>query len=295
LTQAVESGYGRRDLPLSPLLSEYDAQGQLLWMSDRVSRGLAHLEGALLRQYFRLEKAERSLSSAWPARTAPPTKEHHDAGRRAQKQLELERQRLGRELHTGVGQTLSAMRIQLEVIGDQLPEPPEAVKLALDRLAALVYDAAEQVRSVSRRLHPPEWQRLNLQEAIRQLWEMSGIPQKYEASLRLEPLPQEPDLPVKILVYRAAQEALSNLVRHSKATRVDAVLDGENGKLRFTMSDNGAGFDVAALETAPVDLAAGIGLRSLREQAASLGGSMTMESGPLGTRMTILAPLVLED
>lgn len=274
------------------MLFGYNAQGELLWMSDRASRGLANLEGALLRQYFRLEAAERSLASGSAARGR---KESGGAGEKIQRQLELERQRVGRELHTGVGQMLSAMRLQLEVIAEQLPAPPEAVGRALERLAVLVREAIEQVRSVSRRLHPPEWQRLRLEDALAQLWNLSGIPEKYQASLRAEPLPQEPDLAVKILVYRAAQEALSNLVRHSNATRVEAVLESRNGILKFTISDNGIGFDVTALEKKPVDIGSGIGLRSLREQAASLGGEVRLESGPQGTTMTVSAPLVLED
>jgi two-component system NarL family sensor kinase len=274
------------------MLFGYNAQGELLWMSDRASRGLANLEGALLRQYFRLEAAERSLASGSAARGR---KESGGAGEKIQRQLELERQRVGRELHTGVGQMLSAMRLQLEVIAEQLPAPPEAVGRALERLAVLVREAIEQVRSVSRRLHPPEWQRLRLEDALAQLWNLSGIPEKYQASLRAEPLPQEPDLAVKILVYRAAQEALSNLVRHSNATRVEAVLESRNGILKFTISDNGIGFDVTALEKKPVDIGSGIGLRSLREQAASLGGEVRLGSGPQGTTMTVSAPLVLED
>ena len=292
LTQAGESKSVQRDLPFSPLLMDLDARGQLLWMSDRASRGLASLEGALLRQYFRLEKAERSLASSPAARSRKGPRE---AGQRAQRQLELERQRLGRELHTGVGQLLSAMRLQLDLIAEQLPEPPDAVNRALDRLGVLVREAIEQVRSVSRRLHPPEWQRLSLEEAIRQLWVLSGIAERYQAALRIERLDPQPDLPIKILVYRAAQEALSNLVRHSRATGVDAVLEAVNGRLRFTITDNGVGFDPAVLEAGQTDIAAGIGLRSLRELAASLGAEVRIESTSHGTSLTISAPLVSED
>ena len=295
MTPPGESGYVRRDLPPSPLLLEYDAQGQLLWMSDRVSRGLATLEGVLLRQYFRLELAERNLASGSAARSLARAKARTAAGQKAQRQVELERQRLGRELHTGVGQMLAAMRLQLEVIATQLPQPPEPVMWALDRLAVLVRDTADQVRSISRRLHPPEWQRLTIEDAIRQLWELSGIPEKYEASMRIEPISQQPDLPVKILVYRAAQEALSNLVRHSKATSVETVLESRDAKLQLTISDNGVGFDTSALETEPADIRAGIGLRSLREQAASLGGELVLQSGPQGTVLTVSALLHLTD
>ena len=101
----------------------------------------------------------------------------------------------------------------------------------------------EQVRGLSLRLHPPEWQRLTIEAAIRQLWELSGIPQRFESSLRIQPLPRQPALESKILAYRAAQEGLSNVARHARATRVEASLETRGGSLAFTIHDNGAGFD----------------------------------------------------
>ena len=178
---------------------------------------LMNLQNNLVRHCFRLQDAQRSLSAR--ARQMRP-----GCGGRAVVQIERERQRLGRELHTGVGQMLVAIRSQLEIIVSLLPEPPHPIEIALAHISTLLSDALEQVRMVSRKLHPPEWLRLSLEDALRQLWEISGIPQRYEASLHLAPLPHEPDLHVKILVYRAAQEALSNLTQHSRATRIEMAL-----------------------------------------------------------------------
>ena len=124
----------------------------------------------------------------------------------------------------GVGQTLAAIRLQVEVISTELPDAPPRVGQALDSITALAGGALEQVRAVSQRLHPPEWQRLTLASALRQLWEISGIPDRFEGELRIDPLPSEPVPEVKALLYRSMQEALSNLVRHSHATRVNAIL-----------------------------------------------------------------------
>jgi signal transduction histidine kinase len=267
----------------------------MLWRSDLASSGLANLETAMLRQYFRLEKAERSLSVGPAARIVARAAGRRRAGLKAQRQVELERQRLGRELHTGVGQMLAAMRLQLDIISEQLPHPPEAVLRALERLSLLAREALDQVRALSRRLHPPEWQRLSLEDAIRQLWDLSGIPQRFEASLRIESLPQQPDLPVKILLYRGAQEALSNLTRHSKATRVEAVLETRGDRLVFSVQDNGVGFDPAMLAKAPANVGSGLGLRSIRDQATSLAGDVLLESGSGGTKLTIFAPFRVDD
>ena len=216
-------------------------------------------------------------------------------GRKAVRQIEMERQRLGRELHTGVGQMLSAIRLQLEVISAALPSPPNTVGQALNRISILAADTLEQVRDISRRLHPPEWKRLTLESAIRQLWEISGVPERFEASLQIDPLPWEPDLEVKILIYRGLQEALSNLVRHSRATRIAVALQVSGGQLILSIQDNGVGFDAQRVFSAPANVASGIGLRSMREAAHELGGKLEVETGPDGTKLVVsVAPFPVE-
>jgi two-component system NarL family sensor kinase len=216
-------------------------------------------------------------------------------GRKAVRQIEMERQRLGRELHTGAGQMLAAIRLQLEVIAAELPSPPGNVGQALNSISTLASDTLEQVRNISRRLHPPEWQRLTLESAIRQLWEISGVPQRFEASLQIHPLPWEPALEAKILIYRGLQEALSNVVRHSRATRVDVALEVSGGQLVLSIRDDGVGFDAERASSAPANLASGIGLRSIRETAQELGGELAVKSGADGTRLVVsVAPFPVE-
>jgi len=244
---------------------------------------LDKLEGSLLRNYFRLEKAERRLSERVRRRK-------QGGGPGAMRQIELERQRLGRELHTGVGQMLAAIRLQLEVIAGQLTSPPSPVQQALGRISTLAGDALEQVRSISRRLHPPEWQRLTLEGALQQLWDLSGIPQRFAATVDLHPLLHEPPPEVKALVYRTAQEALSNVIRHSLAAQVSMSLMTRENMLVLTVADDGVGFDPVLVASAPPNLASGIGLRSIQEQAASLGGHLTLDSRPGRTTLVISVP-----
>ena len=301
------------------MLRECDSCGHLLWMSERSrlalgraenlrdaivagtrsqpdawmpvaesagreeTAALLRLESSLLRHCLRLQSAERDLSTFVRQR-------RRGSGRGAVRQIELERQRLGRELHTGLGQMLAAIRLQLEIVAALLPGPPPLVQQALSRISTLANEALEHVRSVSGRLHPPEWQRLTLETALEQLWDLSGIPHRLEASLRLQPLRHVPDLEVKVLMYRAAQEALSNIARHSRATRVDAVLETRDDCLILTIRDDGVGFDVAGLLRGPASVASGIGLRSIREQAAALGGRLEIQSGPTGTTLLVSVP-----
>ena len=254
--------------------------------SDSVSEteGLLRIQISFLHHYIRLQAIERNLSRRARGRRR--------SGFSPIRQIELERQRLGTELHTSVGQLLSAIRLQLEVVASQLSSPAPMVQQALDRISTLAADALEQVRSISKRVHPPEWQRLTLEAAIQQLWDLSGIPQRFESRLRIDSLPGQPDLNAKVLIYRAAQEAVSNVIRHSRATRVEASLEAQGGKIVVRFQDNGVGFDAAQLFSAPPDLAGGIGLRTIREQAEALGGTLELESGPGGTKLEITAPFL---
>ena len=313
MSDGWESGPASRGEVACPLLLECDSRDDVLWMSERprsalgsgdnltdtiqagirsrvdarmpaaVSAGLLHLESSLLRHYLRLQLAERDLSSFARDR-------RRGIGRGAVRQIDLERQRLGRELHTGVGQMLAAIRLQLEIVAAHLLDPPGLVQQALDRISTLANEALEQVRSVSARLHPPEWQRLTLADALQQLWDISGIPQRFEASLRIQPLPHEPDLEVKVLLYRAAQEALSNVIRHARAIRLEASLETRDDCAILTIRDDGVGFDVPGLLRGPASVASGIGLRSIREQAAALGGRSEIQSGPAGTTLVVSVP-----
>ena len=100
---------------------------------------------------------------------------------------------------------------------------------------------------------------------------------------------------MKILIYRGLQEALSNLVRHSLATRIDVALELRDGQLVLSVRDNGVGFDAERLFSAPANVAAGIGLRSIRETAQELGGKLDVESGPDGTKLVVsVAPFPVE-
>ena len=269
----VELGSGAPDLTLAAAASECAPCTE--------TRTLLNMQNGLLVQYFRLQDAERRLTSR--------TRLQRPASSKALLQVERERERIGGELHTGVGQTLAAIRLQLETVGSLFADAPPAAQQALNRISDLAAQALDYVRSVARRLHPPEWQRLSLGAALAQLWEMSGVPQRYQGSIEVDVLPREPDLEVKILMYRGAQEALSNL-RHSRATRVQLSLRQSGETLVLSIEDNGSGFDPQALFLTPPAWAAGLGLRSIREQAASLGGGLIVQSGPNGTKLELILP-----
>jgi two-component system NarL family sensor kinase len=249
---------------------------------NAASVALLELQQRLLERLQRLQTAEQRLSTL--------RRNREPSGARLIRQLERERQRLGRELHTEVGQMLAAIHIQFEILEPHLPEMPEAAREALQKISTLAQEALEQVRNISRRLHPPEWQRLKLEDAIRQLWDLSGADRRFETRVSIQSLPADPSVEIKSLIFRAAQEGITNVMRHAQAKRVDLTLVFLRDILSLQLRDDGVGFDVAQVLAAPANVASGIGLRSIREQAAELRGKVSITSGPLGTTLEISVP-----
>jgi two-component system NarL family sensor kinase len=241
---------------------------------------LVELECSQVERMQRLSVAERQLAGT-------VRQKRTDEGKSTIRQLELERQRIARELHTGVGQALAAIKIQTEIVHANLPDPPPPVRQAVDRIATLAEDALGQVRSVSKRLHPPQWQQLRLDTALQQLWDMTGLEAKFEGVVRLQQPPVEPAVEVRTLFYRAAQEALSNILRHSGAKRIQLILQVVRDRLVLQVRDNGKGFDVRQVMARMPGAAVGIGLPSLREQARAVGAKLLVKSGGLGTTLEL--------
>ncbi len=244
-----------------------------------VNQDLIWLNSIVLEKYFRLLRAQHMLDSRL-------RRIHRNPGMVLIEQLERERARLGRELHSGPGQWLSAIGIHIELIGKKMPDLPGEIRQYLDRIASAANEAGAEIRAVSHRLHPLSWQSRDLPDALRHLWENSAIPETFQASLTLDPLLIEPPQAVRAAVYRAAQEAISNAARHSGATSISMSLSAQAGNLRLLVEDNGKGFDPAAPPAS-----AGIGLTTIREQVESLGGHVHITSSPEGTKLEISVPL----
>jgi signal transduction histidine kinase len=202
--------------------------------------------------------------------------------------LERERSRIARELHAGAGQPLAGIKLHLEILDKctsaiQETEGADAARRTIGRLQTLAEQALSQVRAISHRLHPPEWQEMPLNQALEDLAESSGLNGSLKFSLDLRPLPVEPSHGVKVQMYRCAQECISNITRHSGATEVSISLAPSDGRIVLTVRDNGRGFDTSVKK-------AGIGLRAITENAASMGGSSTIKSSTGDTIIIVSLP-----
>lgn len=198
---------------------------------------------------------------------------------------EEERRRLRRDLHDGLGPTLAAIGLKLDLARDRARTEPAAVGPVLDELRSDVRAAIAQVRTIARELRPPTLDALGLVGAIRQQADGMG------GSVNGGPVPvveTAEDLPplsaaVEVAAYRIAVEAMTNVIRHAAATRCTVRLALDRDTLEIVVSDDGGGLTGRAV---------GVGTRSMAERAAEVGGEVTFEPEPGGgTRVVARLPV----
>jgi signal transduction histidine kinase len=201
-------------------------------------------------------------------------------------ELERERSRIATALHAGAGQPLAGIKLNLDILEDWSASIPLPAREAMHRLHRLAESALAEVRSVSHRLHPPDWQTLSTSEAIRNLLDEIGIEASFaETHIDIRDLPAEPEHAARIALYRCAQECVTNVIRHSGATRLEVSLQPWADHVELRVADNGRGL------TSPYASTGGLGLHAIRRHAASSGGTCKIESGSTGTAITIVIPL----
>jgi signal transduction histidine kinase len=197
---------------------------------------------------------------------------------------EEERRRLRRDLHDGLGPTLAGLTMRAEA-ALELGGGPEAARL-LEEIVADTQTAIADVRRLVDGLRPPALDTMGLAGALRAHvtgWPADSGPRvTFDAPDPLPPL----GAATEVAAYRIAVEALANARRHAGARHVEVRLDVAGERLRVTVADDGTGLDAAA--------GAGVGLHSLRERAAELGGVCRVSARPSGgTLVAASLPLAL--
>lgn len=207
---------------------------------------------------------------------------------RLQQQVEVgerERQRWARELHDDTLQTLAAIRISLATaLQSDAPDRAEKIATAavetVDRLEGQINELSRLIND----LRPAPLERLGLAGALQALAEESGARGNFEVSAEIE-LSGELSAEQERVVYRLAQEALNNVVKHSAARNATLVARLEAGSVRVVVGDDGTGFDPGADGE-------GRGLIGMRERVALLGGEIEVSSTPgEGTEMVATLPV----
>lgn len=233
-----------------------------------------------------LDRLRRTFNAMLDTAAAYRTRLREVAAR-ALSAAEEERKRIARELHDETAQMLAALLIRIRVVRNS--RDPQAVGPLLDGMREDVAQALEGIRRFARGLRPPALDELGLVPAIeghaRSLEEISGLAIDFRADDVAGHLPPEAEL----ATYRIVQEALSNVVRHARATRARVTLARQDDRLVVTVEDDGRGFDPAnALSTD----GGGLGLFGMKERAGYIGGRVEVASTPgAGTRVRAEIPL----
>jgi two-component system, NarL family, sensor histidine kinase UhpB len=224
---------------------------------------VTRLHQAFVRMLERLEAERRRASSA------------------ALEAQEEERTRVARDLHDEVNQSLTGLLLRLEAVREKAP-PELAAELGEVRTVA--NQAMQELLTLARQLRPTALDDLGLKAAlaghVRQL-SKQGVDATFEADGDLGRLPED----AQLVVYRVAQEALSNAVRHSGAEHVQVGLRRDGDSVELRVGDDGRGFSFDQANR-------GLGIGGMRERALLVGGEFQIESRPqVGTSVRLLVPI----
>ncbi len=192
---------------------------------------------------------------------------------------EKERKRIASELHDGIAQSIGVVKYRIEDavarFGREHPDLDLAVlESTIDDMKGLV----EEVRRISSNLSPSMLEDFGIHVAMEWLCkEFKAQNGEFNISCSVDIDEAETPEMIKVAIYRVAQEALQNISKHSKATRVRAVLESAEGGAKLVISDNGVGFDAESAERG-YDGKSGLGLRSMRERVEATGGRFELKA-----------------
>jgi signal transduction histidine kinase len=195
-------------------------------------------------------------------------------GRMVQAQEE-ERRRIAGDIHDDAIQAITAARLRLALLRDRLDDPEQ--RRRLEQAETALSSSLERLRTLVFDLRPAVLDEVGLCAALRQYLAETAAQAGVEASLR-DDLGQEPPAEVRVIAYRIAQEALTNVRVHARATRVDVGLEEARGGLLLTIADDGVGFEPERAEAGPRP--GHLGLTSMRERATMAGGWHRIDSRP---------------
>lgn len=231
----------------------------------------------------------RQLSGAFNDMLDRLERERRESGARALAAMEDERLRIARELHDEIGQTLTALVLQLETVTRQAPA--ELVE-PLAEVRETARGSVEEVREIAHGLRPEALADFGLRAALATLGSTFAERTAVHVRSRLAPQLPELDRERELAIYRVAQESLTNVARHAWAHAVELELELEqrNATLELRVRDDGVGVDgtaIAALADGP-----GSGIRGMRERALLVGGRLEIRrASPRGTEVRLTVPV----
>ncbi len=206
---------------------------------------------------------------------------------------EAERQRIARELHDETGQTLTALGMGLRGMSEMIVTNKTRAIEQANQLEKLATDGVVELQHLVTGLHPPQLDDLGLLAALR--WYTSDVSDRTGIPINLVSHGGKPQLSsdLRAVVFRIAQEAITNVVRHANATRIDMQLDYTDENIYLRVEDNGQGFITDAVMKKKPGKPTALGLMGMVERASLVGGTCTILSQPgKGTLIQVNVPII---
>jgi len=202
-----------------------------------------------------------------------------------------ERRRLARDLHDSLGQTLTAVKMNLSYLGRDTSTLDERGRTAVTESKELVDQSLKEVRTLSHLLHPPMLDDVGLVAAIR--WFANGFSQRSSIHTDLNLPADLPRLPIELetAIFRVVQESLTNVHRHSGSTTAAVRLEREANQLHLFVVDQGRGIAPDQLAFRQETASLGVGLLGMRERLRQLGGELEIASSKQGTSIHVIIPI----
>ena len=267
-----------------------------VWNPEGVRLGLVVLPSWWMTWWFRalMVVGVAGLVLGWYEQRLHRLRREHLAqesfSRRLIASQENERRRLAGELHDGLGQDLLVIASQAQLSLGQQENPP-ATAARLKDIAETAKQALQQARRMAHNLRPGLLDELGLTKAVRATADKAAQASGVSMAIHLADVDGLLLPEFEVNLFRIAQESLNNVLKHAHASEAKVTVTKEPSVLRLVVEDNGQGFELSRLESAPPDQR-GFGLRQIAERAKMMGGRVDIQSQTGGgTRLTVEVPL----
>jgi two-component system NarL family sensor kinase len=198
---------------------------------------------------------------------------------------ESERKRIAADLHDGVGQLCSAIKMNLSGLNDQVTFKDKEAVLAYEKTMAITDEACKEVRSISHQMMPNILLKSGLAVAVRDFLDKIDA-RRLQVQLDTFGLNERLDSKIETVLYRVIQETVNNVIKHAKANRLYITLDKDTDGISVTIEDNGTGFDIHDKEKFD-----GIGIKNITSRVEFLKGKVEFDSAPgRGTVVNVWVP-----
>ena len=204
---------------------------------------------------------------------------------------ERERERISRELHDELGQSLLVLKLQASHVEKKLDKGQTAIKKEVHEITRQLDQLVDEIRRLARDLSPTMVRDLGLSSALKRLIE--EFSRHYDIQADVDLMEDMDDLfprETQINIYRTFQECLTNIGKYAQASRLSVAIKREDGQVAFMVADNGRGFNVN--EVLSDSTRRGLGLMAMKERGRMMGGSLEIRSeAGQGTRIAFIIPV----